>query len=148
MRRDSRLRYLAQMVRIDWKGDLAFEARPPSGKPVVLDSASLGTEPQGPSPTEMLLAAVGACTAMDVISILKKKRQIVESYRVEVENEYFDPDAWPRPMSKIIVRHYVSGEEIDPEAVARAVQLSDEKYCRVASTLRQGVEIETSWQVE
>ena len=97
---------------------------------------------------ETLLSAIGACAAMDVISILKKKRQVVTAYRIEIEGERVPPGNWPRPFLSIVVRHIVSGENIDPAAVERAVQLSDEKYCSVIATLRQSPTVTSEWVVE
>ncbi|HRF60686.1 MAG TPA: OsmC family protein [Fimbriimonadaceae bacterium] len=136
------------MVNLTWKGGLAFEAVPPSGKTMTFDSTPDGSEPHGASPMEALLAAIAACSAMDVISILEKKRQKVTSYRIEIEGERSPEGEWPRPFTKIEVRHIVSGESIDPDALARSVQLSDEKYCSVLATLRLGPEVGSAWAIE
>lgn len=136
-------------MKVDWQGGMKFEAIPPSGSRFVLDALpDVGGSGAGPSPVETLLAAVGACAAMDVISILQKKRQNVTAYRVEIEGERVPPGTWPRPFLSIVVRHVVSGPDIDPAAVARAVQLSDEKYCSVISTLRQAPTVTSEWVVE
>lgn len=96
---------------------------------------------------EALLCALAACTAMDVISILQKKRQKVTSYRVEVSGDRPPTGEWPRPFKRMQIKHILKGENIDPAAVARAVQLSDEKYCSVTQTLRTKPEITNAWEV-
>ncbi len=137
------------MVRVDWKGGLTFEAEPPSGMKVFLNGApEENPSMRGPKPLETLLIALAGCTAMDVISVLEKKRQKVTAYRVEVDGERPPEGQWPRPYLKICVRHIVSGEGLDPAAVARAVKLSDQKYCSVTATLRQAPEVTNEWAIE
>lgn len=96
---------------------------------------------------ETLLAALAACTAMDVLAILEKKRQEVESYRVEVEAERAPEGQWPRPFTHILIRHVVQGPNVDEGAVSRAVELSDTKYCGVIATLEHSPEIRSEWRV-
>lgn len=137
------------MVALEWQGNWAFEATPPSGNRIVMDALpELGGENRGPTPVETLLAAVGACSAMDVISILEKKRQVVTKYRVEVDGDRVPQGEWPRPFLAIRIRHVLSGENLDPQAVARAVELSDTKYCSVSATLRSSPTITTDWVIE
>lgn len=107
-----------------------------------------GGQGLGPTPMEALLAAAAACSAMDVVSILEKKRQTVASYRIEIEGERGPEGEWPRPFTRLSVRHVLSGEGLDPVAVARAVELSDTKYCSVLATLRAAPEVTSSWAIE
>lgn len=97
------------------------------------------------TPMELLLIALGGCTAVDVESILKKKRQQVTEYRVEVRGERREEH--PRAFTRIEVRHVVRGRGVSEAAVAAAVELSETKYCSVAATLRPGVEIVTTYEV-
>jgi putative redox protein len=97
------------------------------------------------TPMEMLLLALGGCTAVDVVSILKKKREQVTSYRVEVSGTRRDEH--PRAYTRMEVRHIVSGRGVSERAVAQAVELSETKYCSVAATLRPGVEIVTTYEI-
>ncbi len=134
---------------IDWQGDVRFVAQTPTSHTVTLDGYPLDGQPSaGPTPMEMLLASVGACTAMDVVSILKKKRQNVTGYRIEVTGERGPEGVFPRPFVKVTVNHIVVGEGLDPVAVERAIELSDTKYCSVAATLRDSPEIVSTWSVE
>lgn len=128
---------------------MAFEAEPPSGNKFVFDAhADFGGQNLGPSPLEALLGSVAACSAMDVLSILQKKKQLVKSYRIEVEGDRNPPGEWPRPYKSIRIRHVVEGENLDPAAVARAVELSDEKYCSVIATLRAAPTVSSEWTIE
>lgn len=134
---------------IEWKGKMLFEATPPSGNSFLMDGYLGDDLPEkGPTPLEVFASAVGACTAMDVISILQKKRQVVHSYRVEVEGVRGPEGVYPRPYVEMTVRHIVSGENIDPAALERAIQLSDEKYCSVAATLREKPVLKSEFRIE
>ena len=137
------------MVKVNWVGGMAFEATPPSGNKILMDAyPESGGTGNAPTPVEALLSSVAACTAMDVISILKKKRQVVTSYRVEIEGERAPEGEFPRPFLSMVVRHILAGENLDPEAVARSVELSDTKYCTVVATLRQAPAISSEWKIE
>ncbi len=136
------------MVTVRWKDGVAFEAEVPTGVKFVIDShPDHGGRMLGPTPVEALLSSIAACSAIDVLDILQKKRQKVTSYRIEIEGDRPPPCTYPRPFSEIRVRHIVEGENIDPAAVARAVELSDTKYCTVITTLRAAPAIVSTWQI-
>ena len=97
------------------------------------------------SPMELLLLALGGCTGVDVIDILKKKRQHVTDYRIEVHGDR--REEFPRAYTRLYVKHIVSGRGVSEKAVARAIELSDQKYCSVAATLRGTAEIVTSYEI-
>ena len=124
-------------------GDGLFIGITPSGHAQVLETdherASAAT------PMELLLVALGGCTAVDVISILKKKREQVTDYRVEVRGARREEH--PRAFTRMEVRHVVRGRGVSERAVASAIELSETKYCSVAATLRPGVEIVTSYEI-
>lgn len=137
------------LTTVDWKGGMVFEANPPSGNPIRMDAwEEDGGQQSGPTPVETLLSAIAGCSAMDVISILQKKRQVVTSYRIEVDGERGPRGVYPRPFLSITLRHIVKGENLDPAAVARAVELSDTKYCTVITTLRAAPEVKSEFVVE
>jgi putative redox protein len=112
---------------------LRFEVAMGSGHTIVLDDGERDT---GARPAEIVGAALAGCTAMDVISILRKKRQAVSHYEVRVSG--VQGDAHPHAFSQFEVVHVVEGEAVDPEAVRRAIELSATKYCAVSSTLASG----------
>jgi putative redox protein len=97
------------------------------------------------TPMELLLIALGSCTAVDVISILKKKRQRVTDYRVEVTGAR--REGHPHSYTRLDVKHIVRGHAVSVQAVARAIELSDTKYCSVAASLRGSAEIVTSYKI-
>src|SRR5579872_6122539 len=113
---------------VEHAGDGLFVGISPSGIAHLLDTGS--GQKKAPSPVEMLLTALGACTGADVVSILAKQRQAVTRYRAEITAER-RPE-FPRSLHTIHVHHIVHGREVSADAVARAVKLSDEKYCSVA----------------
>jgi putative redox protein len=124
-------------------GDDLFVGISPSGHAQVLDTdherASAAT------PVELLLIALGSCTAVDVISILKKKREQVTRYHVEVRGTRREEH--PRAFTRMEVHHVVRGHNISPKALAQAIELSETKYCSVAATLRPTVEIISSYEI-
>lgn len=107
------------------------------GSQIIVDGEAVAP---GVRPMEALLAALGTCTAFDVVSILAKRRTPVESYRIELEGERAEEH--PRRYTRIRVRHVVSGEGITQASLERAVSLSHEKYCSVAGTLNSEIESE------
>jgi len=113
---------------------MRFAATSGSGHELVLDNAE-GND--GPRPSELVLLGQAGCTAMDVISILQKKRQEVSSYEVAVEAE--EHDGHPSYYTRIDVIHRVAGPAIDEAAVRRAIELSATKYCSVAAMLSSGM---------
>jgi putative redox protein len=115
----------------------------PSGHALALDTDSQRSS--APSPVELLLVALGSCTATDVASILSKKRQHVTSYVVEVSGTR--RDEYPRRYTAMKVHHILTGRSLSPKAVAHAIELSDTKYCSVAATLRPTVEILSSFEI-
>jgi putative redox protein len=124
-------------------GDDLWVGISPSGHAQVLDTnherASAAT------PVELLLIALGSCTAVDVISIMRKKRAQVTEYRVEVKG--FRSPEHPRKFIRMEVLHVVRGRRISERALAQAIELSETKYCSVAATLRPTVEIVSSYQI-
>lgn len=123
--------------------DDLFVGVTPGGRALVLDTNSQRSS--GPSPVELLLVALGSCTATDVAGILKKKRQHVTSYTVEITGER--RDEVPRKYTSMHVHHILTGVAISPKAVAQAIELSETKYCSVSATLKPQVEIHSTFEI-
>jgi putative redox protein len=128
---------------VEYAGNDFFVATTPSGHAQVLDGK--GERSAAPGPLELLLIALGGCTAVDVVSILEKKRQKVTKYHVEVRGDRREEH--PRSFKRLEVRHIVTGQGVSAEAVRRAIELSTDKYCSVAATLRPAAEIVSSFEV-
>jgi len=130
------------IVTLDGDG-LRFNASVGSGHSIVLDN---GEGDAGMRPAELLPVALAGCTGMDVMSILRKKRQDVRGYRIEVGGTQMD--GHPNAFTRMDVTHVVEGTGVDVDAVRRAIDLSASKYCSVGATLSSGiVEIHHGYRV-
>lgn len=127
----------------EYAGDDFFVATTPSGHAQVIDLN--GERSAASGPLELVQIALAGCTGADVISILKKKRQEVTAYRVEVRATRREEH--PRSYQQMDVKHIIRGRSIEEKAVAHAVQLSTDKYCGVISSLRPTVEIVATWEI-
>jgi putative redox protein len=123
-------------VRLEHRGGMQFVAEPSSGHVIAFDERASN---QGGSPVETVLAALAACTAMDVISIANKKRQAVERYLVEASGS--QRDEYPQVFSEIDVVHVVSGTDLSEAAIRRCIELSATKYCPVSAMLSAGATV-------
>jgi putative redox protein len=113
---------------------MRFEVEAGSGHHVTLDAAEHGGgHNEGFRPMELLLVGLAGCTGMDVISILRKKRQDVTAYEVHITG--VRAEEHPMVFVEITVEHIVTGHRIQPEAVARAIELSEERYCGAGAML-------------
>jgi len=127
-------------ARIKWIDGVSFEATSGSGHRLILDGApEHGGQDAGIRPMEAVLIGVGACSGFDVVSILKKARQQVSDCVVELEAERAESP--PKVFTRIRMRFVVSGTDLKPAAVQRAVDLSAEKYCSATAMLRPTVDI-------
>jgi putative redox protein len=123
-----------------------FLARAPSGHELVMDTdPGAGGADLGFHPVELLLVALAGCTAMDVISILRKKRQVVAGYRVRVAG--VQQAQHPRVYTHIVVQHIVSGPALDPVAVARSIELSATRYCPVNAMLARACVVTHQYRI-
>jgi putative redox protein len=131
-------------VNVAWKNEgLLFEATTAHGS---VDLASALDEPgNGVTPMELLATSLGACTAMDVASILVKMRQPLEAFRVEVAGERAEDH--PKRFLSLEVVYYLKGD-LDERKVERAISLSEERYCSVEATLRPSVPITSRYVIE
>jgi putative redox protein len=129
---------------IHYAGDELFVAITPSGHAQTLDTRH--ERSAAATPMELLLLALGSCTAVDVVSILEKKRQQVTDYRVEVRGTRREEH--PRKYTRFEVKHIVRGRGVSEKAVAQAIELSETKYCSVAATLSPAAEIVSSFEIQ
>ncbi len=129
---------------IHFAGNDFFVGITPSGHAQTIEADS--TRSSAATPMELLLIALGSCTGVDVISILKKQRQDVTDYRIEVRGER--REEFPRSYTRLEVKHIVRGHGVSAQALARAIELSDQKYCSVAATLRGSAEIVSTYEIE
>ncbi|OGS93843.1 MAG: peroxiredoxin [Gallionellales bacterium RIFCSPLOWO2_12_FULL_57_18] len=133
-------------ARIKWVEQVSFLGETESGHAVLMDGApAAGGRNLGPRPMEMLLIGAGGCTSFDVVSILKKSRQAITDCYVELEAERAETD--PKVFTKIHMHFVVTGKDIKPEAVEKAIKLSAEKYCSASIMLGQTAAITHDFEV-
>ncbi|MDQ6621017.1 MAG: OsmC family protein [Pseudomonadota bacterium] len=127
-------------ARVKWVEDVAFVAQSDSGHSVVVDGAAeQGGRNAGFRPMELVLAGAAACTAFDVVTILRKARQPITDCVVDAEAQRAEDP--PRVFTRIHLRYMVTGRGLDPHQVERAVKLSKEKYCSATLMLAKTAEI-------
>ena len=125
---------------------LQFVGDTPSGHALVMDSdPSFGGKNTGPKPMELLLLGAGGCSGMDIISILKKKKQDVTGFEISVTGE--KAEDYPKKFTHIILEFLVKGRNISEEAVKKAIDLSMNKYCSVKANLEGPAKITFSYKI-
>ena len=128
---------------VHYGGNDFFIGISPGGHAQVMETN--GERGSAASPVELLLVALGGCTGSDIVDILRKKREQVTDYRIEVTGERRTD--FPRSFKTIQLRHIIKGRNISEAAVKQAIELSDSKYCSVAGTLRPTAEISVSFEI-
>jgi putative redox protein len=119
-------------------------ARTAGDQPIAMDADPPNGDDAAPGPKETLLAALAGCTAMDVASLLRKKRQVATAYEIAVSGE--SSDEHPRVFTSISVEHRVTGA-VEPEALRRSIELSATRYCPINAMLSRSVRIEHSYRL-
>jgi len=131
---------------VNWSGRMSFAGTAESGFSLPLGAdPAVGGDTDGFRPIELMLVGLAGCTAMDVISILHKKKQAVSAFEVHAEAERADEH--PRVFTRIHLLYRVTGTGIDPAAVARAIELSETRYCPAQAMLRPAVPITSSFEI-
>ena len=133
-------------ARVKWVEGVSFAGQSGSGHSVVMDGApEAGGRNLGVRPMEMLLLGLGGCTVFDVISILRKARQAVADCVVELEAER--AESVPKVFTRIHAHFIVTGRDLEPAKVARAIELSAEKYCSASAMLGRSAEITHDFEI-
>jgi putative redox protein len=133
-------------AKVTYCGGMRFVGQADSGHAVVMDTgAAHGGGESAARPNELLLLGLAGCTGMDVISILRKKRQAVTALEIVVRAE--KAAGHPGRFTSFKVEYVVRGENVDPEAVRRAIELSEGTYCSVGATLREPATVSSSFRV-
>ncbi len=121
-------------TKVNWHGRLSFTGMADTGFKVPLGaSPKVGGDNDGFRPLELMAVSLAGCTAMDVISILQKKRQEVTDFRVEVDTE--QANEHPKAITSAVIEYHVTGKDIAEKAVVRAIELSATRYCPAQSML-------------
>jgi putative redox protein len=134
-------------ARVNWKGGLSFTGTARSGFEVNLGaSQGVGGDEDGFRPLELLGIGLAGCTGMDVISILKKKRQDVRAFEVVVDVE--QAAEHPHVFTSVALKYIFKGVDLSPAAVERAIELSFTRYCPASAMLEKAVKIDHSYEIK
>lgn len=129
-----------------WRGNLAFAGETESGFAVPLDAeAAAGGENGGPRPMELIALGLAGCTAMDVIAIVRKKRQVVSRFEVRVDAPRAEEH--PRVFTSAVITYVISGKAVDEAAVLRAIELSATRYCPAQTMLKRAFPMELRYEI-
>jgi putative redox protein len=133
-------------AKVTWKGKMSFTGTADTGFTLPLGAEpAVGGDNDGFRPMELMAISLAGCTAMDVISILQKKRQEVTGFEVKVHAER--ADEFPKAFTHITVEYNVTGHNVDPVAVERSIELSSTKYCPAQAMLAKAVTIEHKYTI-
>lgn len=131
--------------RLTWTGDRCFLGQTESGHSIVIGTAHGDAPKPGPSAMELVLMGAGACSSYDVVSILEKGRQAVEDVIVELDADRAEEP--PKVFTRIHLHFIVKGRALDPAKVARAIDLSVEKYCSATAMLEKTAKVSHDFEV-
>lgn len=133
-------------AKVEWKGKMSFVGSSDSGFKIDLGtSPDVGGDDDGIRPLELMAISLAGCTAMDVISILKKKRQDVSDFEVRVDVDRANEH--PKVFTSAVIDYIVTGKNVDEKAVVRAIQLSAERYCPAHAMLSKVFPIELHYKI-
>lgn len=133
-------------TRVKWLDNMSFVGESPSGHSVVMDGPpTAGGRNLGIRPMEMLLLGLGGCSSFDVVSMLKKGKQDLVNCEVEISAERADSN--PKVFTKIHLHFIISGNDLSEKRVARAIELSAEKYCSASIMLGEVADITHDYEI-
>jgi putative redox protein len=126
--------------------EMQFSGKATSGHTLIMDADDeSGGHNAGSRPMELLLVAFGGCSGMDVISLLRKKRQAVSGLEINVKGE--KTEDYPKIYKEVHIEYMVKGKNVQKEAVERSIELSLDKYCSVGATLAKAGKITSSYRI-
>lgn len=133
-------------AKVTWSERLSFTGEADTGFKVPLGARpEVGGDNDGFRPMELIAIGIAGCTAMDVISILKKKRQNLTAFEVQLHSKRADD--FPRVFTRIEIEYLISGHDVDENAVQRAIELSETKYCPAQAMFNQILPIKLTYQI-
>ena len=133
-------------AKVTYVNGMQFVGEADSGHAIVMDGTpEVGGKNTGLRPTELLLIGLGGCSGMDVVSILKKKKQAVSGFEINVNGQ--KAESYPQKFTEIEIEFIIKGKNISEEAVKRAVLLSMDKYCSVKATLEGSAKIDYAYKI-
>jgi putative redox protein len=134
-----------EVVSTKWLENMSFESEINGHKIIIDAKEEVGGQDKGPRPKPLMLAALGGCTSMDIISILKKMRVELKSLNVIVEGELSEEH--PKRFTKMHVIYEVEGDNLPMDKIEKAISLSEDKYCGVSAVYKEVMEISSEVRV-
>lgn len=133
-------------AKVTYVNGMQFVGEADSGHAIVMDGTpEVGGKNTGLRPMELLLIGIGGCSGMDVVSILKKKKQNISGFEININGQ--KAETYPQKFTEIDIEFIIRGKNISEEAVKRAAQLSMEKYCSVKATLEGSAKINYAYKI-
>lgn len=132
---------MTNKIEVNWKGNMLFESVAPDGTVMIDADAAVGGQGKGLRPKALMLTSLAGCTAMDVISLLKKMRAEVDDFKITVEGNLTDEH--PKYYDKVKVVYTFFGSDFKKDKIEKSVNLSVERYCGVMQMFRQFAEVTT-----
>ena len=130
---------MRETINVSWLEKMSFETEV-NGHKIILDAVdAVGGENKGPRPKPFMLVALAGCTAMDVVSILKKMRVELDNFNVKVDGDLTDEH--PKQFHKMHVTYEFWGKNLPKDKIEKAVNLSEERYCGVSATYKKAIEL-------
>ncbi len=129
---------------VDWTGDSVFLGSDASGHTVVFDAVS--DRPKGIGPMNALLTSLGACTGMDIVAILKKRKQSLTSLKILISGERPE-HGLPKPWTSVHIKYVLSGANLERGYVEEAIRDSTERFCSVGATIQPTAKISHSYEI-
>ncbi len=137
----------SRVVKVKWIDGMRFVATDSTGHSIVMDASKhVGGEGSGFSPLELLLAALGGCTGIDIVDVMRKQREDVEDLEIVVSGKRAKEP--PRVYTRIHVNYRIKGKAIKEKKVQRAIELSEDKYCSVRAMLRAKTDMTSNYVIE
>jgi putative redox protein len=134
-------------AKVFWKNQLSLTTTGSNGLTIPLTAnPAVGGDKEGIEPMELVAIGLAGCTALDVISILQKKRQDVTAFEVQVHAER--ATEFPKVFTNIVIEYIVTGNNVESAAVERSIELSETKYCPVQAMLRDSCNIEHKYSIK
>ncbi len=135
-----------ESVSTRWLENMTFESEINGHKLIIDADPSSGGENRGPRPKMLMLSALGGCTAMDVVAILKKMRVDIEGLNVIVEGDL--TEEYPKHFSKMHIIYEFKGKDLPVDKLQKAIDLSSEKYCGVSVVYRKSMELTSEIRIQ
>ncbi len=133
-------------AKMNWAGGLKFEGTSIFGHKIATDAAKeAGGKEDGFKPTELLLYGIAGCTGIDIVRILEKQRQQLTS--LEIRLTAHQNEDYPKPFHTVEVKYIASGPNLDEKKLAKAIELSESKYCVVSQTIAHETKVVTSYEI-